>query len=187
MNTYDTLLRSQKYSPRWGWHDDHAAADGTPNYLPAVMQVRAEFEAIIKASTKFDSCLQLGIGPCVASHDLWRLYFDRVVSIDLGRVLIDDLPPEIGADTHDVRAVALAESYAPYDLLFIDAGHSYNDVRADYATYARLVRPGGIIAFHDALPRSAYPEVQVHRFLAELSGLTIVGDKVGTAYMSAGG
>jgi cephalosporin hydroxylase len=35
------------------------------------------------------------------------------------------------------------------DLLFIDGDHSFEGVRSDFLTYRHLVRPGGIIAFHD--------------------------------------
>ncbi|MDE2099475.1 MAG: class I SAM-dependent methyltransferase [Patescibacteria group bacterium] len=35
------------------------------------------------------------------------------------------------------------------DFLFIDGGHDYATVKADYENYAPLVRPGGVIAFHD--------------------------------------
>lgn len=38
------------------------------------------------------------------------------------------------------------------DFLFIDGDHSYDGVKADYEMYAPLVRPGGIIAFHDIVP-----------------------------------
>jgi predicted O-methyltransferase YrrM len=43
------------------------------------------------------------------------------------------------------------------DLLFIDGDHSYDGVRRDYELYAPLVRPGGLIAFHDIVdgPESA--------------------------------
>jgi predicted O-methyltransferase YrrM len=37
----------------------------------------------------------------------------------------------------------------PIDLLFIDGDHSYGGVHADFAMYAPLVRPGGLIALHD--------------------------------------
>lgn len=42
------------------------------------------------------------------------------------------------------------------DLLVIDGDHSAAGVRADWERYAPLVRPGGMIAFHDILP---HPEV----------------------------
>ena len=37
----------------------------------------------------------------------------------------------------------------PLDFLFIDGDHSYDGVRQDYESYAPLVRPGGLIGFHD--------------------------------------
>ena len=37
------------------------------------------------------------------------------------------------------------------DLLFIDSGHAYGSVLTDWLLYQGLVRPGGIIAFHDSL------------------------------------
>jgi predicted O-methyltransferase YrrM len=39
----------------------------------------------------------------------------------------------------------------PVDLLFIDGDHGYAGVKQDFAMYAPLVRPGGLIAFHDVL------------------------------------
>ena len=38
------------------------------------------------------------------------------------------------------------------DFLFIDGDHSYEGVKRDFADYAPLVRPGGLIAFHDIVP-----------------------------------
>ena len=38
---------------------------------------------------------------------------------------------------------------AKLDLLFIDGDHSYEGAAADFKAYRRLVRVGGIIAFHD--------------------------------------
>jgi predicted O-methyltransferase YrrM len=40
----------------------------------------------------------------------------------------------------------------PLDVLFIDGSHHYEDVRRDFLSYRRLVRPGGLIAFHDIVP-----------------------------------
>lgn len=37
----------------------------------------------------------------------------------------------------------------PIDLLFIDAGHSYLEVKADIENWTPFVKPGGVVAFHD--------------------------------------
>lgn len=35
------------------------------------------------------------------------------------------------------------------DFLFIDGGHDYKTVKADFENYSPLVKPGGLVAFHD--------------------------------------
>jgi predicted O-methyltransferase YrrM len=59
----------------------------------------------------------------------------------------------------------------PVDFLFLDGDHSYEGVRDDFAMYSPLVRPGGLVAFHD-VAGSGEPEVV--RFWHELreTGLT---------------
>lgn len=37
----------------------------------------------------------------------------------------------------------------PIDLLFIDGGHQYKEVKADFTGWAKYLKPGGVIAFHD--------------------------------------
>jgi predicted O-methyltransferase YrrM len=54
------------------------------------------------------------------------------------------------------------------DFLFIDGDHRYEGVRADFESYSRLVRPGGLIALHDICERPAQPDLEVHRFWSEL-------------------
>jgi predicted O-methyltransferase YrrM len=68
----------------------------------------------------------------------------------------------------------------PIDLLFIDGDHTYEGVRSDYAMFGPLVRPGGLIAFHDIV-KTPWEGCEVDRFWAELmkdlslSPRTIVG------------
>ena len=52
------------------------------------------------------------------------------------------------------------------DLLFVDGDHSYAGVRADFEMYAPLVRPGGVIAFHDIAVQP--PPSEVARFWNEI-------------------
>lgn len=56
-------------------------------------------------------------------------------------------------DSHQPEMLARLKSLLPgdgrVDFLFIDGDHSYEGVKADFETYSRLVRPGGLIVFHD--------------------------------------
>lgn len=51
--------------------------------------------------------------------------------------------------TSNAAARHAAASDWQFDLVFIDAAHDYENVRADIAAWLPLVRPGGIIAGHD--------------------------------------
>ena len=176
------IVQGGPFAPYWGWHDDHRDADGTADYLPALQQVRAEFYGLVDIIPRFGRCLQLGAGHCDAPHAVLRCLFDHVTTIDWRVIAVDD---EVypGADTASGTALGYARSNAPYDLLFIDAGHSYQDVGRDHYNYASLVRAGGIVAFHDALPRPAYPEVEVWRYLASLGNPPVIGEEVGVAWI----
>jgi len=183
----DDVVRDATWSPRWGWHDDHRAADRTPAYLPAVQQVRAEFKSLVieigAAELLEGKCLQLGMGECNASHAVWGCLFSRVVTIDL-RVFAVDQGSWLGGDVRKRSLWSAAAAYAPFDFLFIDAGHRFEDAEADHREYGALVRPGGIVAFHDALKRPTYEEeIQVWRYLETLPNVNMIGDEVGVAWI----
>jgi cephalosporin hydroxylase len=68
------------------------------------------------------------------------------------------------ADSHDrgtLNTVSRLLNGQQLDLLFIDGDHSYGGVRADFEMYSPLVRPGGVIAFHDIAVRSLPIEVPI--------------------------
>ncbi len=47
------------------------------------------------------------------------------------------------------------------DFLFIDGDHTYGGVKQDWEMYAPMVRPGGLIAFHDI--SSNYKDIEVKK------------------------
>ena len=55
----------------------------------------------------------------------------------------------------------------PIDFLFIDGDHTYEGVKQDWEMYSPLVRPGGLVAFHDIAMN--YDDTQVKRFWDELT------------------
>jgi predicted O-methyltransferase YrrM len=77
----------------------------------------------------------------------------------------------IRADSHDPQIVRSLDGLrGSVDLLFIDGDHSYEGVRADFENYAPLVRPGGLIAFHD-VESTNHPASQVDRLWTQLRDL----------------
>lgn len=76
-----------------------------------------------------------------------------------------------GVDSHapdTVQRIQAALAGRPVDFLFIDAGHAYEAARQDFELYQPLVRPGGIVAFHDVSPRPTADTVGIAAFWAEL-------------------
>jgi cephalosporin hydroxylase len=92
----------------------------------------------------------------------------RVISIDncgiTGEIPMEMFNPEVTtfltADTHDPDTLAQVKEMMPeVDMLFIDGDHAYPGVLQDWEMYSPLVRPGGLIAFHDiAYGRNRDPE-----------------------------
>ena len=66
----------------------------------------------------------------------------------------------------------------PVDFLLIDGDHTLTGVTADYEDYRSLVRPGGIIAFHDIIENQPFASTQVHRLWARLRELLEVEEIV---------
>jgi predicted O-methyltransferase YrrM len=59
------------------------------------------------------------------------------------------------ADSQQASTVAMVERALggePLDLLFVDGSHRYEHVSRDFGLYSPLVRPGGLVAFHDVWP-----------------------------------
>jgi predicted O-methyltransferase YrrM len=78
---------------------------------------------------------------------------------------------EVRMNSHDARAresVGKLVGERSLDLLFIDGDHTYDGVCRDYEMYRSLVRPGGLIAFHDIV-QTPWPECQVDRFWREVA------------------
>lgn len=54
----------------------------------------------------------------------------------------------------------------PVDFLFLDGDHSYQGVKQDWLYFSPLVRPGGLIAFHDIA--MSYEETHVKKLWDEI-------------------
>lgn len=119
----------------------------------------------------------------------WRQVCDRVYGITLAdnshktgggdRPLIDHGATVHIGDSHDPASRDWLVSQLrhdrpevlgqPVDVLVIDGDHTEAGVRADWAMYSPLVRPGGLALLHDIFVTND-PRAQVHQFWPELTG-----------------
>lgn len=93
-----------------------------------------------------------------------------------------------GKDSHDARtrdAVAHLFDGEPIDFLFIDGDHSYEGVSRDFELYSALVRPGGLVAFHDVAPRVS-AGTGVPRFWTEFKAAHTTMERVAPSEPSYG-
>lgn len=75
-------------------------------------------------------------------------------------------------DSHNPEMFARLKSVLPgdgkVDFLFIDGDHTYGGVKADFEMYSGLVRPGGLIVFHDICKHAETVNCQVDLFWQEV-------------------
>lgn len=78
----------------------------------------------------------------------------------------------VRGDSHSAEVFAKTKGALggePVDFLFIDGDHTYDGVKQDWEMYSPLVRPGGLVAFHDIAVHPVELECDVDVFWSELS------------------
>lgn len=150
------------------------------------IQVRSEIMSLASAVEELKPRTILEIGTAQGGTlFIWaNLASFRVVSCDLEDAGIRrDLYSAFSSSTSDCQVVHLSgDSHEAafkervekelngeqVDFLFIDGDHTEVGVEQDYNDYHHLVRPGGLIAFHDIIEKQAIPENQVYYFWKRL-------------------
>jgi len=144
-------------------------------------QIRAEILGLAEAVRALKPRTILEIGTARGGTLLiWaQLASKQVLSCDLSipphrRGLYERFPPPgsscrmvlLEGDSHEAafqQRVRESLGGDPVDFLFIDGDHTEAGVTADWKAYRGLVRPGGLIAFHDILESQPFPDNQVAR------------------------
>lgn len=149
--------------------------------IPSAWRGHERFATWLVKELKPKTVVDLGVDYGFSSFVFARAGAERVVGIDSF-----EGDPEAGQrDTYaevvanmerlGIENVELVRGYfsevakswdKPIDILHIDGRHRYVDVREDYDTWSKFVRPGGVILLHDtAVFREGY---EVHRLFAEI-------------------
>ena len=105
----------------------------------------------------------------------------RITTLDSYGVGVDNrhlyrewLPPNVQltvleGDSNSEETAREVEGNAPFDWVFIDAGHYYHEVLADWTLYGPMISEGGVCLFHDILPPSPeHPEIEVAQLWEEI-------------------
>ena len=106
-------------------------------------------------------------------HPAYSLAIPKVaeqqITAEKGKGIL--IPHDLGGKVTFLRADSAKFDTTPYlesmDLIFVDGAHSYEYVKNDTAKGLEMLRPGGIIAWHDCTP--SHPDVV--RYLRSLTPL----------------
>ena len=123
-----------------------------------------EFEKLL---IFLDSMQSKKIAVEIGSYDggclhAYKEMFDKVISIDLeNRSNLKEVNYIIGDSKNGLSLLkeTIGGKNTKIDFLMIDGDHTYNGVKADFELYSKLVRKGGIIAFHDIIDSPLHREL----------------------------
>lgn len=125
-----------------------------------IVQEKSELEHVFNLIQGCSSYLEIGTAEgnslYVLSHALME--YAQITYVDLAEAhtlaqreeCLAEIPNPIMAvhgDSHDLKCINLALCNGPYDVVFIDAGHAYEDVILDAVIYGQMARK--FIIFHD--------------------------------------
>lgn len=166
-----------------------------PNY--GIQQVRVELHDFVAEIVDRDlrgMALEVGLGYYGSTHFLWRLLFERVITIEKSSERCHAFARAYSSfyngawpssDGRSAFVFGLSEDPATVrktwdaaarqvDLLFIDGAHTYQAVLCDWLLYHDLVRAGGLVAFHDCAT-DCPSQSEAPSFLAKLESGVIDG------------
>ncbi len=165
------------------WNDDKVVrSNGGRGFI---QQDKEEFWELMEYLLVLNPKRIMEIGnACGGTTLFWQALAPIVISLDQ-KPLEGHIPPSyfpnvefLVGDSHKPETLEKARRYAPVDFLFIDGDHCTEGVKQDYEMYSSLVRPGGLIGFHD------YNHDPVRTFLKTLRGLLIMPmDRFGIAIL----
>ena len=153
-----------------------------PRAMQSYVMMLYEFVLEYKPKKMLELGTQNGQSTKTALMAMNENKFGLLVSIDQKRrggildVEYPDLKPYwffIQGNTHYPESLAAAKEALGedgfYDMLFIDAGHKYPDIKQDWNDYVPLVKPGGIVLLHDTKNQNEgikdfWPEITWEKF-----------------------
>jgi predicted O-methyltransferase YrrM len=128
-----------------------------------IQQVKEELREFLEllVDNKVRKILQIGLGHYGSTQFCLSLICDQVITVEFDQKNIRNYADReilynqnvenfVWGDSTNEDVIKEVKKFGEFDCLFIDGNHSYEFVKKDYENYSKLVKLGGIVAFHDA-------------------------------------
>ncbi len=108
------------------------------------------------AAVQFKEGYTYGVTPLHPTSDDYETYIDSPngyaadVTYACRRWGNNNQPQLMVGMSYEPSLVANAKMYGPYDIVYIDGGHTYECVAMDIFNYLPMVKPGGFLVMDDA-------------------------------------
>jgi predicted O-methyltransferase YrrM len=161
-----------------------------------IQQVKEELYDFLNLilNHKVKKILQIGLGHFGSTQFCLNLICDKIVTVEYDSKNISNYSDReklynqnkeifIYGDSTDENIIKQVADLGLFDCVFIDGNHSYEYVKKDYENYSKLVKEGGIIAFHDAkLDAERYGTPKVLNEINKNFNIIDYSNEVGIAY-----
>jgi hypothetical protein len=130
----------------------------SPYELPDFIIALKQHE--IDSGKKIKRFLEVGFSSGINNTILNKFFnFDEIVAVDIfssainGNTLSANLMHKnltlVCGDSTSNRVLNIVKGFGLFDLIFIDANHTYEYVKKDFENYIKVLDKGSVIAFHD--------------------------------------
>ena len=129
-----------------------------PNELSDLIFFLKEYEKIKRK--KISNFLEIGFNSGILNTILNKFFkFEQIVAIDTftSEISSTDLLANLKrknlvlvcGSSNKKENLQTIKKFQPYDLIFVDASHEYNDVKKDLNNYCKMLSDDGILVAHD--------------------------------------
>jgi len=155
-------------------HEGNKLYDGTGTHIlqnPYELSELIQWIRDLAPNYKPESFLEIGFSAGITNSILNKVFdFSNITAVDhisLGgppnpSTFVANLKFKpinlIAGDSTSKDTIKKVKALGPYNLLFIDGGHTNKILKSDYTNYSKLLTKNSVVVFHD-IKSTAFPEL----------------------------